>query len=70
MLSFHIKFGQTDPQTDGRTTVKQYVPDLSMRGHKNAPFEGPKIVEGIQQRTKVPQTKVRNKVGFCKILFF
>ena len=22
-------------QTDGRTTVKQYAPDLSIRGHKN-----------------------------------
>ena len=22
-------------QTDRRTTVKQYAPDLSMRGHKN-----------------------------------
>ena len=27
---------QTDGQTtDRRTTVKQYAPDLSMRGHKN-----------------------------------
>ena len=38
MLSFHIKFvkadRRTDRQTDGRTTVKQYAPDLSMRGHK------------------------------------
>ena len=31
MLSFHIKF----VQTDRRTMVKQYTPDLSMRGHKN-----------------------------------
>ena len=31
MLSFHVKF----VQTDRRTTVKQYAPDLSMRGHKN-----------------------------------
>ena len=30
MLSFHVKF----VQTDGRTTVKQYAPDLSIRGHK------------------------------------
>ena len=31
MLSFHVKF----VQTDGRTTVKQYALDLSIRGHKN-----------------------------------
>ena len=30
MLSFHIKF----VQTDRRTTVKQYTPDLWTRGHK------------------------------------
>ena len=30
MLSFHVKF----VQTDGRTTVKQYAPDLSIWGHK------------------------------------
>ena len=37
MLSFHVKFVQTDRQTDGwtdrRTTVKQYAPGLSIRGH-------------------------------------
>ena len=32
MLSFHVKF----VQTDRRTTVKQYVPDLSIRGHKKS----------------------------------
>ena len=26
MLSFHVKFVQTDRRTDGRTTVKQYAP--------------------------------------------
>ena len=26
---------QTDRQTDGWTTVKQYAPDLSIWGHKN-----------------------------------
>ena len=30
MLSFHVKF----VQTDGRTTVQQYASDLSIRGHK------------------------------------
>ena len=30
MLSFHVKF----VQTDRRTTVKQYAPDLSTRGLK------------------------------------
>ena len=35
MLSFHVKFVKIDRQTDGRTTVKQYAPDLSIRGHKN-----------------------------------
>ena len=36
MLSFHVKFVQTDKRTDGRrrTTVKQYAPDLSIQGHK------------------------------------
>ena len=40
MLSFHLKFVQTDRQTDEqterRTTVKQYAPPphLSIRGHK------------------------------------
>ena len=31
MLSFHVKF----VQTDRRTTVKQCAPDLLIRGHKN-----------------------------------
>ena len=39
MLSFHVKFVQRDRwihrQTDRWTTVKQYAPDLSIRGHKN-----------------------------------
>ena len=39
MLSFHVKFVQTDGRTDGQrnrwTMVKQYAPDLSMREHKN-----------------------------------
>ena len=35
MLSFHVKFVQTDRQTDGWTTVRQYAPDLSILGHKN-----------------------------------
>ena len=38
MLSFHVKFVQTDRQTDGQTyrhtTVKRYAPNLSMWGHK------------------------------------
>ena len=42
MLSFHIKFVQidrlTDRQTDRRTMVKQYAPDLSIQGHKNSNF--------------------------------
>ena len=33
MVSFQVKFVQTDGQTDGRTTVKQDAPDLSL------PFE-------------------------------
>ena len=35
MLSFHVKFVQTDRRTDRWTTVKQYAPDLLIRGHKN-----------------------------------
>ena len=34
MLSFYVKFW-TDRKTDRWTLVKQYDPDLSMRGHKN-----------------------------------
>ena len=34
MLSFHVKFVLTDKRTDRRTTVKQYAPNLSIRGHK------------------------------------
>ena len=36
MLSSQVKFSadrQTDGQTDRRTPVKQYAPDLSMHGH-------------------------------------
>ena len=32
MLSFHVKF----VQTDGQTTVKQFAPDVSIPGHKNS----------------------------------
>ena len=31
----NVKFVQTDRQTDRRTAVKHYAPDLSIRGHKN-----------------------------------
>ena len=34
MVSFHVKFVQTDRWT----TVKQYAPHLSMQGHRNATF--------------------------------
>ena len=35
MLSFHVKFVQTDRRTDGRTTVKQYAPIFQWGGIKN-----------------------------------
>ena len=40
MLSFHVKFVQTDRQmddkrTDRRTPIKQFAPDLSIWGHKS-----------------------------------
>ena len=35
MLSFHVKFVQTDRRIDRWTMVKQYALDLSIRGHKN-----------------------------------
>ena len=51
MLSFHVKFVQTDRQTDTqthrRTTVKQYAPDLSIRGHNNAQFSSTCILEKV-----------------------
>ena len=34
MLRSQVKFS-ADRQTDRWTPVKQYAPDLSMRGHKN-----------------------------------
>ena len=42
-LSFHVKFAQTDRPTkgwpDGQTKiVKQYAPDLSIRGHKKKTY--------------------------------
>ena len=43
MLSFHVKFVQTDRQTGRRTTVKQYDLDLLIRGHKNI-MEVPKLL--------------------------
>ena len=36
MLSFRVKF----VQTDRRTKVKQYAPDLAMWGHKNIVEKG------------------------------
>ena len=34
MLSFHVKFVQTDGRMDGQTdNGKIYAPDLSMQGH-------------------------------------
>ena len=40
MLSFHVKFVQTDRWTNGwmdrRTTVEQYAPYLSIWGHNDA----------------------------------
>ena len=35
MLSFNVKFVQTDGRTDRRTTVKQYASDPLIWGHKN-----------------------------------
>ena len=36
MLSlYRRRDGHTDRRTDRRTTVKQYAPDLSIRGNKN-----------------------------------
>ena len=33
MLGFHVKF-RTEGQTERRTPVKEYAPDLSIREHK------------------------------------
>ena len=53
MLSFHVKFvqtnGRTDGWTDGRTTVKQYAPDLLIRGHK-------KLTLRVPSQTHTPLT--------------
>ena len=34
MLSFHVKFVQTDRRKDRQTEVKQYAPDPTIRGTK------------------------------------
>ena len=39
MLSFHVKFVQTDRWT----TVKQNAPDLSIQGHRKNIMEVPKL---------------------------
>ena len=39
MLSFHVKF----VQTDRRTTVKHHAPDLLIRGHKKDSKLEPKV---------------------------
>ena len=59
MLSFHVKFvqtdrwmdGQTDGQTDRRTTVKQYAPELSIQGHKNGLVQGETILKSWEADT-------------------
>ena len=51
MLSFHVKFVQADRQT----TVKQYAPDLSMRGHKKSgrkSYERCSLKRGLNASTK------------------
>ena len=57
MFSFHVKFVQTDRRTDGRTTVKQYAPDLSMRGHKKG--------ENAHQTHTITWQRFRGYCFFC-----
>ena len=38
MLSYHVKFVQTDRQTDGQTTVQQYAPIFQYGGIKIGVF--------------------------------
>ena len=80
MLSFHVKFVQTDrdgwtdrQQMDIWTTVKQYAPDLSMRGHKNKLLKQeicnyslgipPKIVTKIWHHVICQKKKLSRKTG-------
>ena len=51
MLSFHVKFVQTDGRTDRLTTVKQYASNLSIRGHKDQSIEnaGVAFVKGANE---------------------
>ena len=50
MLSFHVKIVQTDGWMDGwtdrRTMVKQYAPDILIRGHKKKKKKKKKKVFG------------------------
>ena len=45
MLNFHVKFVQTDRQTDVRTTVKQYAPPSGVAAFYLNPFPNNKFLD-------------------------
>ena len=67
MLSSHVKFSadrQADRRTDRRTPVKQYAPDLSMRGHKS------RVPSLIRRHNKGSQLYAIYSNGVMKISTF
>ena len=65
MLSFHIKFAQTDGRTDRRTMVKQYAPDISIQGHKKKEMTSTHIIV-IQEHLELSHTNTQ--VGLIEFI--
>ena len=57
MLSFYVKFVQTDRQI----MVKQYAPDLSMRGLKNN-IKNDQSYNNFLQRINKRENKIQRKL--------
>ena len=74
MLSFHVKFvqtdrridGQTNGRTDRRTTVKPYAPDLSIRGIK---MIGRLVVLGFNANLNAKVISWRSVTHICFLAF-
>ena len=64
-----LSFLQTDGWTDRQTTVKQYAPDLSMRGHKKKIFQMDDNVLGKGWSPFFsPLPKIFSKLLFRKVI--
>ena len=62
MLSFHDKF----VQKDGRTTVKQYAPGLSIPGHKKLNFV---LEKTLWEKEKMLVFQKSSYTGLLKVVF-